>query len=164
MLSSAEHLLAILYGVWSAAEESIMREMITYLTFDGNCREAMEFYGKCLGAHLELMPFSDGPGGAPGGAKDRIMHARLTKGSAKLMASDTMPGMPFQQGTNFSISIDCESAAEIDQLFAALGEKGKATMQPQDTFWGAYFGMLTDQFGVNWMLNFDKPQQGNPTE
>lgn len=141
-----------------ADKEQLMKEIITYLTFDGNCKDAMQFYEKCLGAELQMMPFSDAPGGASGAAKDRVMHARLTKGSAKLMASDTMPGMPFQQGNNFSISIDCESTEEVDSLFGALAENGKPTMKPQDMFWGAYFGMLTDQFGINWMFNFDKPQ------
>lgn len=87
------------------------------------------------------------------------MHARLSKGpSALLMASDIQPGMPFQPGTNFSVSIHCESVQEIDQLFAALRENGKVSMPLQDTFWGARFGMLTDQFGIHWMFNFDHPK------
>jgi PhnB protein len=137
-----------------------MKEIVTYLNFDGNCREAMEFYKKCLGAELYLMPFSEAPGDFPKEAKDRIMHARLTKGSTLLMASDTMPGMPFQQGNNFSVSMQCESLQEIERLFTALGEKGKVTMPLQDTFWGARFGMLRDQFGIHWMFNFEHPKQG----
>lgn len=136
-----------------------MKEINAYLTFDGNCREAMTFYGKCLGADVQLMPFSDGKFDYPQSAKDRIMHSRVTKGKATLMASDTMPGMPFQKGSNFSVSIDCESLAEIKQIFGAFAEKGKITMDLQDTFWGAHFGMLTDQFGVNWMFNFDKAEK-----
>lgn len=139
-----------------------MKELNTYLTFDGNCREAMTFYEKCFGAELQVMSFADAPPGqveCAKEAKDRVMHARLTKGPAVLMASDTMPGMPFQQGNNFSITINCESAQEIERLFAAFGEKGKVKMPLQDTFWGAHFGMLTDQFGINWMFNFEKPKQ-----
>jgi PhnB protein len=136
-----------------------MKEINAYLNFDGNCREAMTFYAKCLGAELEMLPFSEVPGDLPKQAKDRIMHARLTKGSAVVMASDTMPGMPFQQGNNFSVSINCENLQEIDQLFAALSEKAKVTMPLQETFWAARFGMLTDQFGINWMLNFEKPTE-----
>src|SRR5687767_2863633 len=99
-----------------------MKEINAYLIFDGNCREAMTFYEKSLGTDLQLMPFSDGPEkfgftDYPREAKSRIMHARLTKGSAVLMASDTMPGMPFQQGNNFSISINCDSLEEIERLF-----------------------------------------------
>jgi PhnB protein len=140
-----------------------MKEVNTYLNFDGNCREAMEFYKKCLGAELQLMPFSEGPADLlkeAKEAKDRIMHARLTKGSTLLMASDTMPGMPFQQGNNFSVSIQCESLPEIEKLFTAFGEKGKVTMPLQDQFWGARFGMLKDQFGIHWMFNFEHPKQG----
>jgi PhnB protein len=135
-----------------------MKEISTYLTFDGSCREAMKFYAKCLGAELQLMPFSEGPGEVPKEAGDRILHAKLTKGLAVLMASDTMPGMPLQRGNNFSVSINCESLQEIEELFTALGEKGKVSMPLQDAFWGARFGMLTDQFGINWMFNFEKPK------
>jgi PhnB protein len=135
-----------------------MKEITTYLTFDGNCREAMTFYAKCLGAELYIMPFSEGPCNTSPEAKDRTLHARLTKGPAVLMASDTMPGMPFQQGNNFSVNINCESLEEIERLFAAFGEKGKVTMPLQDTFWKAHFGMLTDRFGINWMFNFDLSQ------
>ena len=138
-----------------------MKEINAYLAFDGNCREAMEFYKKCLGAELQLVPFSEMPGDAAKAkeAKDRIMHARLAKGAAVVMASDTMPGMPFQQGNNFSVAVACENVQEIDSFFAAFSEKAKVTMPLQETFWAARFGMLTDQFGINWMFNLDKPQQ-----
>jgi len=134
-----------------------MKEINTYLTFDGNCRDAMKFYERCFGAKLELMPFSEGPGQVPPEAKDRVMHAKLSKGSVVLlMASDTMPGMAFRQGNNFSVCLQCESLEEIERLFAAVGEEGKVTMALQDTFWGARFGMVTDRFGINWMFNFEK--------
>jgi PhnB protein len=133
-----------------------MKEVVTYLIFDGNCREAMTFYQKCLGGELQVMPFSEAPGEHPPEAKDRTMHARLSKGLTILMASDTMPGMPFSQGNNFSVSIGCESQQEIESFFAALGEGGKVNMPLQDTFWGAHFGMLVDRFGIHWMLNLPK--------
>src|SRR5438309_12119976 len=88
-------------------KERIMKEIITYLNFDGNCREAMKFYERCLGGELQMMPFSETPCNAPKEAKDRIAHARLVNGSAVLMASDTMPGMPFNTGNNFSICVNC---------------------------------------------------------
>lgn len=134
-----------------------MKETNTYLIFNGNCREAMTFYAKCLGAELQLSTFSETPGcPAPPEAKDRIMHARIAKGDTTfLMASDNMPGMPFQQGDNFSIAIQCESAQETDRLFNALADKGKVTMPLGQTFWAARFGMLTDRFGINWMFNFE---------
>ena len=132
-----------------------------YLTFDGNCREAMEFYKESLGAELELTPFMDAQGkpvlSADG--KERTMHARLTGGGGLLMASDTMPGMPLHVGDNFSLAIQNDSVEEQDKFFAALGEGGKVTMPLQDTFWGARFGMLTDKFGINWMFNLDKAKE-----
>lgn len=136
-----------------------MKDFTTYLTFDGNCREAMAFYKTCLDAELNIFSFSDAPSPMPPEAKDRIMHARLSKGTGVIMASDNMPGMPFTQGNNFSISIDCDSAEEIEKLFNAFGDNGKVTMPLQKTFWAARFGMLTDQFGVNWMFNLNEPGQ-----
>ena len=135
-----------------------MKEMITYLNFDGNAREAMQFYARCLGAELTLMPFPDAKAGFPPAAQDRTIHAKLAKGSCVLMASDAVPGIPFQRGNNFHICLNCESLAETERLFSSLGENGKVTMPLQDTFWGARFGMVLDQFGVSWMLNFEEPK------
>jgi PhnB protein len=135
-----------------------VKDLTTYLTFDGNCRQAMEFYKRCLGGELFLMPLSEAPGETPKNAKDLIMHANLRNGSIALMASDTWGDHPFQRGNNFSICISPESLAEAEKLFASLGEKGTITMALQDTFWGARFGTLTDQFGINWMVNFEKPK------
>lgn len=136
-----------------------MKEFNTYLNFDKNCRQAMEFYAKCLGADLQIMPFSQGPMEVSAESKDLVLHARLTKGSQVIMACDCPPGMALQQGNNFSINIVCDSREEVDKLFAALSEKGKAVMPAQDMFWGAYFGMITDQFGVNWMFNYETSPQ-----
>jgi PhnB protein len=71
------------------------------------------------------------------------------------MASDAVPGMTYQSGNNFWVAIKCESVEETDRLFTAFSENAKIVM-PQETFWAARFGMLTDQFGVNWMFNFEK--------
>lgn len=131
-----------------------------YLNFDGNCREAMTFYGKCLQTEPNFTPFSAGPpelAAAAKAAPDRILHAELMSGPLVLMASDTLPGMTFRQGNNFSISISAESRAEMERLFAALGENGKVTMPMHDAFWGGHFGMLTDQFGIGWTLSFRAP-------
>ncbi len=136
-----------------------MKALNSYLNFDGNAREAMEFYKTCLGAELAMTTFADSPMQAPPGAEKRVMHARLTKGSLTLMASDTMPGMPFHQGSNFSLAIECDTPQEVDKIFAALSAGGKVTMPVQETFWASRFGMLTDKFGVNWMLDLAKPGQ-----
>jgi PhnB protein len=129
-----------------------------YLNFKGNCREAMSFYAKCLGGELLLMTFADMPGEAPKEFKDKIMHAKVSKRAHVLMASDDDPRTPLQPGNNFSICIQCESLEEIERLYSALSEKGTQTSPLQDTFWGARFGLLTDQFGIQWMFNFDTPK------
>jgi PhnB protein len=136
-----------------------MNALTTYLNFDGNTREAMEFYRDCLGGELYLMPFSEVQFDYPQNAKDRIMHACLKAGSLNLMASDTYPGMPYQQGNNFAVCIDCGSNEEIERLFDALGAKGKVTMALHDAFWGSRFGMVIDQFGVSWMFNHQNAKQ-----
>lgn len=135
-----------------------MKAINVYLTFDGNCLEAMTFYAQCLGGKLESHSFAEIPGGVPPGAETRTMHASVTKGTLAIMASDTMPGMPFTPGNNFSIAIAPDSKEETDQLFAALSEGGQAVMPLGDQFWGAYFGMLKDRFGVQWMLNYELPR------
>lgn len=139
-----------------------MKGSITYLNFDGNCRDAMTFYGRCLEAEPHFTPFSAGPPevlAMAKGATDRILHAELSTGTVTLMASDTLPGMPFHQGNNFSISLDCESQAEMERVFTALGENGEITMPMHEAFWGGRFGMLTDQFGISWMFSFRAPSQ-----
>jgi PhnB protein len=136
-----------------------MKEFNVYINFNGNCRQAMEFYAKCLGAELIVKPYSEGGMNVPPEASDKVLHARLTKGKQVVMASDCLPSDPVTEGNNFSIYINCESREEVDKFFASLGERGKPIMPAQDMFWGAYFGMITDQFGINWMFNFETAPQ-----
>jgi len=136
-----------------------MNAINTYLTFDGNCREAMTFYAKCLGVEPQIMTFADMPGDSPRELKDKVMHAKVGSGSNVVMASDADARDNVQPGNNFSICINCQSLEEIERLYNAFSEKGTKTMPLQDTFWGARFGMLKDQFGIQWMFNFDKPKE-----
>lgn len=136
-----------------------MKPLTPYLFFGGDCRDAMNFYQDCFGGSLEIMTYADGPADArpdacPGGVadKDKIMHACLTAGDLVLMASDNPMGPPLA-GDAVSISVHCESVAETERLFAALGRGGTVKMALADTFWGAHFGMLADRFGFHWMLN-----------
>lgn len=134
-----------------------MRTTNVYLNFDGNCRAAMTFYGQCLDSKPGFTRFADAPPDLCVDAKsapDRILHAELHSGPFILMASDTMPGMDFKPGNNFSISLSCESLAEMKKLFAAFSENGKVIMPMHDAFWGGRFGMLTDQFGISWMFSY----------
>ena len=131
-----------------------MKAIQPYLTFNGNCREAMNFYTDALDADLHIMDGEEAPG-ATEEQKDKVLHAMLRKGSSIVMASDAMMGGPVTFGSNFSLSIDCDNTDEQDKFFEALQQGGKVTMPLQDVFWGARFGTLTDKFGVNWMFNFD---------
>jgi PhnB protein len=129
-----------------------MATVNTYLNFKGNCEFAY------IGRFSE-MPDSDDYK-IPETEKNRIMHVSLPIGSTVLMGSDTGGDWApaFVQGTNFSISINPDSKEEADKLFTGLSAGGQATMPMSDTFWGAYYGMLTDKFGINWMINFEQRQ------
>jgi PhnB protein len=140
-----------------------MKEISAYLNFHGNCRQAMDFYSKCLGGEMFVMTFADAKAKVPDSAKDRIMHARIKNGPTLLMASDLPPGMEHKPGNNFAVSLNCDSVEEAEKLFAALGEGGKVTMPIQQTFWALRFGGFTDQFGINWMINaYDPNSQYTP--
>jgi PhnB protein len=135
----------------------------TYLKFDGNCREAFEFYRSAFnGEFLTLQTFGDGPPGmgVDPAYLDRVMHVSLPIGPSVLMGSDAAPGFgpPIISGNNFSIMIHAGSREEADSMLAKLSAGGLVTMPLQDTFWGAYFGSLTDKFGVNWQIHYNLTQ------
>lgn len=131
-----------------------MKTVTTYLSFDGNCREAISFYQECLEAELQVNPYPDANGQPSTDPVARIMHAQLGRAGAPiLMASDTPQAGSVRLGNNFSVAIDCDSLEEADRLFASLSWKGEIRMPLTDAPWGARFGMLTDQFGIQWMLN-----------
>ncbi|XZF15512.1 VOC family protein [Chitinophagaceae bacterium MMS25-I14] len=124
-----------------------------YLAFNGNCREAMTFYHSCLGGDLRIMTFADGPMDVAEADKSKVMHASIYNNGATLMGSDTVGGRPLQAGSSMSISVNCSSREEVDEVFNKMAEGGHITMPVQDTFWGARFGMLTDRYGMHWMFN-----------
>ncbi|PSK87433.1 VOC family protein [Taibaiella chishuiensis] len=148
-----------------------MATVNVYLTFNGNCKEAFDFYKSVFGGEFPYVgTFGDMPqeGGIemPEADKNKIMHISLPVSQETiLMGSDTGGewASGFQQGNNFSISVNAGSKEEADKLFGGLSAGGQVTMPMADTFWGAYFGMFTDKFGINWMVNYDDPakmQQG----
>jgi PhnB protein len=137
--------------------ELIMKKMNPYLIFEGNCRQAMEFYKQCLGGEISMMTYAEAPGvNVEPQFKNWVIHARITNKSFVLMASDTRPGWKVQRGNGYDISIDCESIEEIEKIFKALSDKGQVAMPLEETFFAQRFAMFTDQFGVSWMLNLDK--------
>lgn len=135
----------------------------TYLTFDGNCREAFEFYQSVFGDEfVSFQTFADAPPDMPVSdtEKNLVMHVTLPIGSGILMGSDRSDfGPPLVVGNNFSIAIQAESREQCDELFAKLSEGGSVLMPLQETFWGAYYGIWTDRFGINWMVNYALPTE-----
>lgn len=129
-----------------------------YLNFNGNSEEAFKFYQSVFGGELAMHRFSDTPESSKMAKSDlnKLMHVSLPIGNNFLMASDTMESMghKFTQGNNFHISVNTDSKEEADRIFKALAEGGTVKMDLQDTFWGSYFGMLEDKFGIHWMIDY----------
>jgi PhnB protein len=126
-----------------------------YLLFNGQCETAFKFYEKCLGGKIEAMiPHAGTPAesSVPAEWRDKIMHASMTVDGAVLMASDAPPEH-YQAPKGFSVSINLKNAAEAERIFNALAENGTVKMPLQQTFWATRFGMLTDRWGIPWMIN-----------
>ncbi len=125
-----------------------------YLFFEGCCEEALEFYRKALGAEITMtMRYKDSPqkGRIPPGAEDKVMHAHLRIGDAALMASDGLnSGKPSFEG--FSLVLSPAGEAEARRMFEALAEGGEVQMPLAKTFYSPLFGMVTDRFGMHWMI------------
>ena len=135
-----------------------------YLSFDGRCEEAVEFYRRALGAEVTmLMRFKDSPeppqpGTCPPGSGDKVMHASFRIGDTTVLASDgRCEGRPSFQG--FSLSLTVPDEAEADRLFAALADGGQVQMPLARAFFSPRFGMVADRFGVSWMIHVASPPQ-----
>ncbi len=137
-----------------------MTQINAYLTFNGNCREAMNFYKSCLGGELILQTIGESPlaDKMPPQMKDSILHSTLTKDKLVLMGTDCVAPPGLIKGNSVTLSLNCSSEEEIRFFFEKLSTEGKATFPLEDTFWGALFGGLTDKFDNHWLLNFDKTQ------
>jgi len=145
-----------------------MATVNVYLTFNGNCKAAFDFYKSVFGGNFTyISTFGEIPpneSSEPIAAADanKIMHVSLPiSNETCLMGSDTYGAYAasFKEGNNFSLSINTFSKEEADKLFNALSVGGQVTMPMNKTFWGAYFGMFIDKFGINWMVNFDEVPQ-----
>jgi len=131
-------------------------QVVAYLYFGGNCREAMEFYHACLGGELKLMEVKDTPaaaGGFPAGSEHLIMHAELHQGELSLMASDMLMG-ELKPGNQIELMLNCSSEEELRTFFSALSQGGIVNQPVRVEFWGAVFGQFVDRFGIGWMLNY----------
>ncbi len=130
----------------------------SYLTFNGNCREAMNFYKDCLGGELTLQTIGESPlaDKMPPQMKECILHATLVKGSLVLMGSDMVGEKGLIKGNNVSLAINCSSEEEIQSFYEKLSAGGIKDHVLEESFWGATFGDLTDKYGNHWLLNFEK--------
>ncbi|MDN3242807.1 VOC family protein [Glycomyces tritici] len=123
-----------------------------YIAFDGDAREAMEFYQSVLGGELKVMTF--GESGMPGPNADQVMHAQLTSDAGyTIMASDMPPGVEHKPGTNVSISLSGDDADRLRGYWSALSDGANVTMPLEKQMWGDEFGALVDRFGINWMVD-----------
>jgi PhnB protein len=139
-------------------EPMAIRQLNPYLNFDGTAEKAIKLYESALGAKSDnLMRFGDTPGtDVRPEYKSRVMHARLHVGQGLIMVSDTPPGMPVATDSNTHVCLDFDDTTDMAKKFDALSRGGKVTMPLQDTFWGARFGMLTDEYGIKWMFNCEQ--------
>ena len=143
-----------------------MATVNVYLTFNGNCEEAFNFYKSVFGGEFPYIGrFGDMPPSEDGKQvseeeKNKIMHVSLPISRETMLMGSDVGGewsSNFKEGNNFSLSLNANSREEAEKLFNALSEGGMVKMPLEDTFWGAYFGMWTDKFGINWMVNYDDP-------
>jgi PhnB protein len=129
-----------------------------YLFFKGNCEEALNFYKDVFGGEIGgLSRWKDMPEGAGGPpvtpeTAGRVMHADFKAPGVSFMASDASPGKTYGEGS-ISLSLGTNDLADAERVFKRLAEGGSVEMPLTDMFWGARFGMLTDKFGIDWMIN-----------
>lgn len=146
-----------------------MATVNVYLTFDGNCGEAFNFYKSVFGGEFQYigkyseMPPQEGMPPMSEAESNKIMHVTLPiSKETGLMGCDIggESASSFKKGNNYAISINTESMEEADKLFNGLSAGGQITMPMNQTFWGSYFGMFIDKFGIAWMVSFDESPKG----
>lgn len=130
--------------------------MVPYITFKGNCEEAVRFYEKVLGGEAVIMRFGDAPPNpnfpVPDEVKHLVLHAELRKNGNIIRFSDSFPNDPYSTGNNISFSIEFDTQDEVKAVYQALSEGGTVQMELQQTFFSPLYGKFTDKFGVNWQL------------
>jgi PhnB protein len=128
--------------------------LVPYLTFNGNCEEALNFYkGALNGEIVNLSYFENSPMPVRDEWKKKVLNASLKSGDILFMASDSMPDRKPVEGDNISLALNFTDIPAMETCFGKLSQGGQVTMPLQDTFWGARFGMIRDRFGINWMMN-----------
>ena len=134
----------------------------SYLTFNGNCREAMIFYRNCLGGELTFQTIGESPLSEkmPAKMKNAILHSTLIKEELILMASDIVNDKSFKKGNAVSLMLQCKSEKEIKTIYKRLSANGQPYHEPIITFQGSLLADLTDKFGNHWLLHFSQKQNG----
>lgn len=132
-----------------------------YVTFNGNCRQAVEFYANVFNVEKpEFMTFGQAPPNPdyplPEEAHDRIMHTRLIINDDVIMFSDTFPGSPYVAGTNVSLVYVSKDEQELRSIFHKLKQGGRISMDIQETFWSKCYGSVKDQFGIEWQVSHEE--------
>jgi PhnB protein len=132
-----------------------MTKINTYLTFNGNCREAMAFYRNCFGGTLTLQTVGDSPGTdqLPGPMKRIILQATLVNDQLVLVGSDLVGDQGLITGNAVSLMLRCGNEGELKSYYEKLLSGGTEIHPPENTFWGALFGVLQDRYGLQWMLS-----------
>jgi PhnB protein len=133
-------------------------QLNSYLSFNGNCEEAFNFYAKCLDGKVEgAFTYGESPTAkdVPAEFQKKIMHATLVVGDQNIMGADMTPDR-YRKPEGISLSIGISDAARAEKIFRALSDGANVTMPIQETFWAERFGMLTDKFGIPWMVNCSK--------
>ena len=135
-----------------------MTQINSYLTFGGNCREAMNFYKDCLGGELTLQTVGESPlaDKMPAQMKECILHASLVNDRVVLMGSDMVGEQGLTKGNAVSMAINCSSEDEIQNIYEKLSKGGNKDHTLEQSFWGATFGDVTDKYGNHWLLNYEK--------
>ena len=129
-----------------------------YLTFNGDARQAMDFYRSVFGGELTVSTFGD-YGNSDQAVADRVMHAQLeTDAGYTLMASDLMPDMPYSPGNTITVSLSGDDGDRLREYWEKLSAGGTVAMPLEKQMWGDEFGMCTDRFGTAWMVNIGQPQ------
>jgi PhnB protein len=125
-----------------------------YISFQGQAREAMDFYKSVFGGQLDVSTYGESGMTDDASQGDKVMHAMLdTGGGLVLMASDVPPGMPYEAGQRITISLSGDDEATLRRYWDSLVDGGSVTMPLERAPWGDSFGMCADRFGVNWMVN-----------
>lgn len=136
-----------------------------YLYFNGNCREAVEYYAEVFGTEKpQISTYGESPKDPnftlPEEAKNLVMHARLPVSGSSLMFSDVFPGSPYNAGNNISLAIVSKNEDEIKSFYERLKQSGTVKIELQETFWSKCYGNVIDKYGIEWQLSHDSGEIG----